>query len=188
MLIALQMMNFWLRNAYGDADTSFSRTQERPYMGLGQGSSGSNSRFTLTAQAPMVCAYKRKNFHAEIKSAWSDLLMTLAAIMYVDDMDMLLKVTNNTIEEFFAFIQAAIDFWGLLVMVSGGSLKEMKFQVKITSFTFSEGRPRIQRLKSLPDHQFEIPQNDGTTAMIPRMSIEEDVTALGFVNDLNNSG
>ena len=123
MLIALLIMNFWLRNAYDDADTDFDGTQEQPYMGLGQGSRRSNPRFTPPA-APMISAYKRKKFHAKIKSAWLGLLMILVAIMYVDNMDMLLRAENNqTTEEFFEFIQAAIDFWGMLVMDSGRSLK-----------------------------------------------------------------
>ena len=123
MLIALQIINFWLRNAYGDADSSFGGTRERPYMGLGQGSGGSNPGFILTA-APMISTYKRKKIHAEMESAWSVLLMILAAIVYVDDMDMLLRAKeNHSTEEFFKFIQAAVDIWGMLVMVSGGLLR-----------------------------------------------------------------
>ena len=122
----------------------------------------------------MISAYKRKKFHAEMKSAWSGLLMTLAAIMYVDNMDMLLRPKeNHTIEEFFYFIQAAIDFWGMLVIVSGGLLKQKKCQVTIASFQFSDGRPRLQQLKSLPEHQFEKPQKNGTTAPISTKSAEE---------------
>ena len=104
ILIALQIMKLWLRNAYNNADFSFGETWERPYMGLGQGSGGSNPGFTLTA-TPIISAYKRKKFYAEMKSAWSGLLMTMAAIMYVDDMDMLLRAKKNcTTEEFFEFI------------------------------------------------------------------------------------
>ena len=100
-------------------------------MGLGQGSGGSNPGFTLTA-ALMVREYKRKKLHAEMKSAWSGLLLTLAAIMYIDDIDMLLRVKeNHTTKELFAFIQAAIDFWGLLFMASGGSLEQKKCQVRL---------------------------------------------------------
>ena len=81
-------------------------------MGLGQGSGGLNPGFTLTA-ATIVNVYKRNNFHAEMGSAWSGFWMILAVIMYVDDMDMLLKtLRNHSIEEFFVFIQAQIGFWG----------------------------------------------------------------------------
>ena len=73
-------------------------------------------------------------------------------------------------------------------MASSGSLKQKKCQVAIVSFKFSDGRPRLQQLKSLPEHQFEIPQKDGMTAPIPTKRAEEEVTALGFVNNLKNSG
>ena len=59
---------------------------------------------------------------------------------------------------------------------------------EITSFTFSEGRPRLQRLKSFPEHQNEIPQKDVTTAPIFTKSAKEEVTALSFVNNLKKSG
>ena len=109
--------------------------------------------------------------------------------MYVDDIDMLLRrKENRTTEEFFAFIQAAIDFLGILVITSGGSLKQKKCQVPIASFKFSYRRPRLQQLKSLPEQQLEIPQKDDMTAPIPTKSAKEGVTALGFVKDLNNSG
>ena len=136
----------------------------------------------------MIGAYKRKKFHAEMKSAWSGLLMTLTAIMYVDNMDMLLRAKNNqTTEEFLEFIQSAIDFWGMLVMASGGSLKQKKCQVAIASFKFSDGRLRLQQLKSLRDHQFQIPQKNGTSLPIPTKSAEEKVTDLGFEYDLMNT-
>ena len=76
----------------------------------------------------------------------------------------------------------------MLVMDSGGSLKQKKCQVAIASFTFSDGRPRLQLLKSLPEHQFQIPQPNGTSVPIPTKGADEKVTALGFENDLRNSG
>ena len=65
MLTTLQTMNFWIRSAYGDATTPFGGTPERPYMGMGQGSGGSNPGCTLTF-APLVAAYKRRGYHADM--------------------------------------------------------------------------------------------------------------------------
>ena len=147
-------------------------------MGLGQGSGGSNPGFTLTL-APMIYGFMGMNFQAGMRRAWSGILITLAAIMYVDDMDMLLKaLEDQSIEELFAFIQATTDFWGLITMASGGSLKQKKCQVAIVSFNFSGGRSRIQQLRSLPKYQFVIPQKDNTTTSIPTISAEADVTTL----------
>lgn len=68
MLFTLQNMSYWLRSAYGDAKTPFSATSDDPYMGMGQGSGGSNPRCTFTF-TPLVNAYKRRDFHATMLSA-----------------------------------------------------------------------------------------------------------------------
>ena len=56
MLFTLQNMNYWLRSAYGDAKTSFGATSDDPFMGMGQGSEGSNQGCTFTF-TPVVSAY-----------------------------------------------------------------------------------------------------------------------------------
>ena len=134
-------MNYWLRSAYGDAKTSFGATSEDPYMGMGQGSGGSNPgcSFTLT---PVVNAYKRKGYHPTMISAWSRRIMLLAALQYVDDTDLLLKALEcQTTEEFMSHIQRSLTFWGQLVLATGGVIKQKKSQVAIASFKFSGGKP-----------------------------------------------
>ena len=87
-LYALQVMKYWLRTAYGDAEQPFGGTREDPCMGLGQGSGASNPACTTTLTL-LINAYKRRNFHAELTAAWSGIVFALAAIMYVDDTDLL---------------------------------------------------------------------------------------------------
>ena len=183
---------FWISNksSYNHANCP-TDTRDQPYTGLGlglsQGSGGLNPGFTLTA-APMIRTYKRKKFHAGMKSAWSGLLMTLTAIMTLTTWTCYWGWTKIIRQRIFEFIQAAIDFWGIFVMASGGSLKQKKCQVVIASFNFLDGRPRLQQLKSLPEHPFELSQKDCMTAPIPTKSAEEEVTALGFANNFKNSG
>ena len=110
MLFALQNMNYWIRSAYGDAKTSFSAPSDDPFMGMGQGSGGSNPgcAFTLT---PVVNVYKRKGYHAIMISAWSRQILLLAAFQYVDDTDLLLKALEcQSTEEFMSHIQRALTF------------------------------------------------------------------------------
>ena len=105
MLFTLQNMNYWIRSAYGDAKTLFCAASDDPYMGMGQGSGGSNPgcAFTFT---PVVNAYKRKGYHPTMISAWSRRTMLLAALMWVDDTDLLLKALDcQTTEEFMSHIQ-----------------------------------------------------------------------------------
>ena len=85
-------------------------------------------------------------------------------------------------------IQQAITFWGQLVLATGGILKQSKCAVAISSVKFVAGKPTIQKPCSLPDIKFHIPQKEGKTAIIPTVGAEENVTALGFSNDLRNTG
>ena len=61
-------------------------------------------------------------------------------------------------------------------------------QVAIASYKFSGGKPTIQKPSSLPKVQFHIPQKEGKTAIIPTIGAEDNTIALGFSNDLRNSG
>ena len=108
MLFTLQNMNYWIRSAYGDAKTSFGATSDDPFMGMGQGSGGSNPGCTFTF-TPVVNAYKRKGYHPVMHSAWSRRILLLAALQYVDDSDLLLKALKwQSTEEFMAHIQRLI--------------------------------------------------------------------------------
>ena len=53
-LYALQVMKYWLRTAYGDAEQPFGGTREDSCMGLGQGSGASNLACTTTLTLPIM--------------------------------------------------------------------------------------------------------------------------------------
>ena len=131
------------KERHGDATTPFGGTAERPYMGMGQGSGGSNPGCTLTF-APLVAAYKKRGFHSNMACAYSGLILSLAAIIYVDDTDLLLRAqTQHSDEEFFSFVQDALNFWGMLVLATGGVLKQKKSRVAVALYKFSNGHARI---------------------------------------------
>ena len=73
----------------------------------------------------------------------SGVVFLLAAILYVDDTDLLLRVKNitDTNEEFIKLIQKAVMDWGLLVQATGGSLKKKKMlrQYKLIQVCPSQG-------------------------------------------------
>ena len=55
----------------------------------------------------MVCAY-------------SGLLLSLAAIIFVEDTDLLLcALTGHSDEDFLSFVQDVLNFWGMLVLAGG---------------------------------------------------------------------
>ena len=115
--------------------------------------------------------------------------MLLDALQYVDNSDLLLRALKcQSTEEFIVHIQHLITFWGKRVLATGGVLKQKKSQVEITAFKFKSGKSIIKNPRELPDIKFHIPQKEGKLAIIPTISASDDITSLGFSNDLCNSG
>ena len=127
MLSCLQKMFFWLRTAHGVAKTPFGGTTSKPFMMLGQGGGHSPSHFTGVSTL-MIGSYKKLGHGCCYTSAISGVIFIFAAILYVDDTDLLLKVKNITDldEEFIKLIQKAVMDWSLLVQATGGSLSRKK--------------------------------------------------------------
>ena len=79
-------------------------------------------------------------------------------------------------------------FSGELVLATGGVLRPKKCQVAIAAYKFKSGKAIIKKPSELPDIKFHIPQKEDKTAIIPTISASDDMTSLGFLNDLRNTG
>ena len=101
-------MQFFLKTGFGLANKSYGGTPDAPYMGLTQGSGASPAAWTAISTL-IVSAYRAKGYGAQLVSAWSGIIMALAALLYVDDTDLLhmasLLQTNE--EEFVARVRIA---------------------------------------------------------------------------------
>ena len=76
MLLTLQMMNFWLKTAFGEDKVSFGGVLGDPCMGLSQGA-GSAPPLYLAVLTVAIMAYKRKNYHPVLCSAITGCLLSL---------------------------------------------------------------------------------------------------------------
>jgi hypothetical protein len=70
----------------------------------------------------MIEAYKRLGHASEFCGAWSGILFILAAIIYVDDTDLLLvgRSRDMHVDEFFQQTQSAVMDWDFIVQATGG--------------------------------------------------------------------
>ena len=185
-LLTLQTMRFWLRTAFGDADESFGGTPDDPFYGISQGGGNAPPSYTATSSVAVV-AYKTKNYQPRLRSAITLTVWTLAAILYVDDTDQLhLADDEQSAEDFMLKIQDAITFWGMIVLATGGYLKQSKCQVAVNVFRFVNGVATSTPLSRLPKHQFTIPQKNDTTADIPTVDADAYTKSLGVHFDMNN--
>jgi hypothetical protein len=88
-LSVLQTMTFYLRTGYGVSQQGYGGSPDDPTFGLGQGNGMAPSGFSAVSTL-MIETYKRLGHASEFCGAWSGIMFLLAAIIYVDDTDLLL--------------------------------------------------------------------------------------------------
>ena len=70
-------------------------------------------------------------------------MFLLAAVMYVDDTDLLHLAPSKqtTDEELFTQVEDSTKAWGQLAQATGGALKQPKCFTYFVSYRFTGGRP-----------------------------------------------
>jgi len=93
-------------------------------------------------------------------------MFLIAAVMYVDDTDLLhwAPFVTTTDEELIEQVQQATNDWGLLSQATGGILKQEKCSVYFLSYKFVNGRARLKSLEDLPPATSVVTLKDGTSA------------------------
>ena len=97
-----------------------------------------------------------------------------------------LSKDDQSKEQFMQHIQGAVTFWDILILATGGFIKQSKSQVGLSCFRFVNGKPALKKKKELPSFQFTIPQKDGTDVSIPTVSVMEGTDSLGVKFDMEN--
>ena len=120
-------MRYSLQTGYGLSASSYGGTPESICMGLIQGSGAAPGVWTAMSTV-ILGTYKTKEYGASLLSGLSGLSIPIAALLYVDDTDLLHKPDCNTtpISAVVPRVQQAINFWAHLLQAMGGSLKPAK--------------------------------------------------------------
>ena len=179
-LSVLQTMQFYLRTGYGVSERGYGGTVDDPTFGLGQGNGMVPSGFQ-TVSTLMTRAYRRLGHAASFVGAWSGIVFALAAIIYVDDTDLLLLSSSRqqSLPEFFEQAQAAVLDWGKITLATGGYLKATKSFWYLMAWRWHQGRPLLRRACHLPQFRMVIPNKDGSISTIPLKDVGEVQETLG---------
>ncbi len=115
------------------------------------------------------------------RSAINQCLFLLAAIIYVDDTNLIhwAKFYGISDEEIISDVQEGVTDWGMLVQASGGSLKQSKSFWYLLSWKFVMGKPTLKPQSNLPNISLLIPQPDGTQLPIDCCDNLETKKTLG---------
>eukprot|EP00956_Cyclotella_meneghiniana_P011946 scaffold16843_cov51-Cyclotella_meneghiniana.AAC.2 len=150
------------------------------FNGLGQGSGGAPPAWQVVSSL-MIGAYKRRGFGVWSRTAWSGLVYTIAAILFVDDCDLLHMLRDRSMseEEFLRRKQKALRLWARLLQVTGGDLKPAKCFWYLLSYKFVNGVARLRRLSELPQYVMFVPQHDGTEQPIQLIDVKVAKQTLG---------
>ena len=102
MLMVLQIMTFYLRTGFGVSTVTYGGTKFDPTMGLAQGNGAASPGFTGVSTF-QIEAYKHIGHGVELMGTWSGTVFSLAAILCIDDSNLLhtAKSPITTDNEFF---------------------------------------------------------------------------------------
>jgi hypothetical protein len=191
MLTTMQHMQYFVKTGFRIAKTpSFGGSAGDLLMSLGQGSGtapmGMRNIITLADNA-----YKRLGHGINMESSISAPIFLLAAIIYVDDTDLLhwAKFYGISDKKFVQCIQTATTDWGMLVQATGGALKPSKSFWYLLTWKFVRGIPTIKPVSAYNHLQLLIPQPDGSQAKIALLDNNHTAKTLGvWSNPLNSAG
>ena len=109
-----------MRTGFGESPELFGGSDERPFGGGGQGSGWAPLGFA-TLSSIMINAYKRAGCGVEMTSPYFSRVFLMAAVMYVDDTDLLHWADSPTAtdRELIEKVQRELDVWADIVNVTG---------------------------------------------------------------------
>jgi hypothetical protein len=152
-------MQYYLQTGFGQANTGYGGTSSQRSMGLVQGSGGAPATWTAVSTA-LVDTYKRKGYGASLYAGYNKSNLDVAALLYVDDTDLLHKpaLPQATEDEIADYTQRATYYWAKLLQATGGNLKAMKCYWYLLSYKFHKGTATLKSLHELPRYTLRIPQ------------------------------
>jgi hypothetical protein len=132
-------------------------------QGFGQGNAAAGPG-CLEISAQIVNAYLRDGHGSQTLTSYSHCLLTLAAILYVDDTNMIHATpsVSATAQELISHTQDATNTWGGLAIATGAALKPENCFAYILNYKFINGRTVMGGMRSLPNPSAMILQNEGT--------------------------
>ena len=146
----LRLMQFCLRTGFGESEEMFEGTEENPFGGSGQGNGWAPPGFGALSSIA-VNAYKRAGGGAKITTPRSGRVFLLAAVMYVDDTDLLHwapKARTND-KDLIKQIQRDVNLWGEIVQSTGAVVNALKSSLFLLSYKWSRGRAQLKTVKNL---------------------------------------
>ena len=184
MLETIQDMKFYLRTAFGDSKDFAGSSIEVKFQGLCQGNGAAPAGWAVIS-ITILNAHKRKGHGGHFVCPISHRRGHLAAILYVDDTDLIHINTESleTVYEAHDAMQRSITNWGQLLIASGGSLKPEKCFYHLVSFDWKpDGTWRYAQNELYEEADVVVPMPDGSSVVIDHLSVDDERETLGVMS------
>jgi hypothetical protein len=137
MLTAIEEMKYFLRTAYGDSRDLAGSKIEVKFQGLCQGNGAAPAGWAVIS-ITILQAHKEKGHGAHFVCPISDRTGHLAAILYMDDTDIvhLDMRADQEVEEAHVSLRDSVHNWGQLLVATGGAFKPVKCFYHLISFVW----------------------------------------------------
>jgi hypothetical protein len=181
MLKTIQEMKFFLRTAFGDSKTAAGSTIEIKTQGLCQGNGAAPAGWTVVSIA-ILNAHKKKGHGATFLCPISHVTAQLAAILFVDDTDVIhfRMDADESVLEAHRQLQDSVLSWGNLLIATGGSLKPAKCFYHLISFVWKhDGSWQYATNEEVEELKIVIPQPDNSVTAIKHLGVHEASKTLG---------
>ena len=163
LFTTLANMKHFVRTAHGDSSTYYSGTKTHPLQGGGQGN-GAAGPMWIAISIILLSIIATVPINATLTSAITLMTLSISAIMYVDDTNILLTAKNNeSVDDVKRNAQTIIRKWCNALWISGGCLRPDKCWWYVIEFAWKQDGSWRYRTKTetagklaIPDHK----QND----------------------------
>jgi hypothetical protein len=141
----------FLRTGFGESATSYGCNHKERLAGFGQGNAAAGPDFTAMSLL-IVKAYICDGFGAQIYSSYYRQLLILAAVMYVDDTDLVhwFHLPFRSPVKLIATAQTATYAWGGHAIATGAAMKPDKCYAYFLSYWNNRGHAKLRTVWALP--------------------------------------
>ena len=188
MFNTIQKMKFFLRTAYGDSSQSYGgSTEQKIFQGVCQGN-GAGPAVWIAMLLCLIRFMYRRRHESHIRSALSNVLITLLGFIFVDDTDLVYVAPSHktTPTQAVAALQAAVSSWHGALRASGGALKPAKCAWSILAYQHKNGKWQLHSKSSFPA-TLQAPDEQGNLVDLQRLETHESVKVVGVEQALDGN-
>jgi len=177
MVCTLHGMRHYTWMAFGDSTTSQGQREWRePIAGIGQGN-GAGPQIWAAVSSPLFDILQSEGFLALLIGAISGQSHTLAGFAFIDDTDLIVTDTADSVFVVAQKMQDLVATWEALLSATGGALVPKKCFWYLISFEFQGSKWHYAN--QWAPKPIEVRNADGQKMVIPQLPVTEAHRTLG---------